>query len=366
MRELQLDERNNVVNILIHGAINGSNFGDCIFAHIFYESLSKKGTVDFVKMPKFGLCDYLSKEILEYTPSFNKIKEADCLVYMSGGYFGDTTNSWREAVKRYFRYFRIAEHFIKCNKPIYICGIGGGPVNNGFLRNKIVRILNKAQFVSVRDQETADYFYQNGVKRTILVTTDSALSIKNRKLPALDSKINVLTHDKKNIFFHVYGSDKSNKELADKILPALNRFLDDHSGEYRVFVGTDNISRNKIKELDIFRNLIGDKVAVDYTCTWGMCSLLKNMDTAITVKLHVGIISALYEKSVISFPRHINKTKRFYNQIGFSERCMLLKDINIEGVYSMLCKFMDKKISIDPELVEKSNINLQPIVEKGE
>ena len=361
-----MDERNNVVNILIHGAINGSNFGDCIFAHIFYESLSKKGTVDFVKMPKFGLCDYLSKEILEYTPSFNKIKEADCLVYMSGGYFGDTTNSWREAVKRYFRYFRIAEHFIKCNKPIYICGIGGGPVNNGFLRNKIVRILNKAQFVSVRDQETADYFYQNGVKRTILVTTDSALSIKNRKLPALDSKINVLTHDKKNIFFHVYGSDKSNKELADKILPALNRFLDDHSGEYRVFVGTDNISRNKIKELDIFRNLIGDKVAVDYTCTWGMCSLLKNMDTAITVKLHVGIISALYEKSVISFPRHINKTKRFYNQIGFSERCMLLKDINIEGVYSMLCKFMDKKISIDPELVEKSNINLQPIVEKGE
>lgn len=348
------------MKILIHGAINGSNFGDCIFAHIFYESLAEQGTVDFVKAPMFGLCDFLSNEIIGYKSSINSIKNADCLVYMSGGYFGDTTSSWKEAVKRYLRYFRIAEYFIKNNKPIYVCGVGGGPVSNKFLRNKIVKILNAARFVSVRDQETADYFRQNGVQNRILITTDSALSIKDRKIPELSVELKTLTKDKKNIFFHVYGNDNSNKEISKKILPSLNRFLSVHSNKYRVFVGTDNICKTKIRDLEVFKNLHGDKVAVDYSSTWGLCSLLKYMDAAITVKLHVGIVTALYGKSVISFPKHVNKTKRFYKQIGYSERCKLLKKVEQEDVYGMMSQFMDEKISIDLELIEKACINLQP------
>lgn len=348
------------MNILIHGATNGSNFGDCLFAHIFYEAMSEYGVVDFLYMPRFGICDYLINEISSYKHSLSNYKDADCLVYMSGGYFGDTTESWKEALIRYFRYFRIAEYFIRNKKAIYVCGIGGGPVKNSFLRKKMVRVLNEAKFVSVRDEETVDFFHSYGVTNPIHITTDSALSIKNRKLPPLEKKLHELTVEKKNIFFHVYGSDKSNKELIMKILPALNRFIAEHLDEYRVFVGTDNVCRKKTCDLEIYKKLSADKTAVDYSSTWSFCSLLKQMHSVITVKLHVGIVSSLYGKSVVSFPKHINKTKRFYKQISCPERCKLLKDCDENEVYSMIKQFIDLPIEIDPSVTEKAGINLHP------
>lgn len=348
------------MKILVHGAINGSNFGDCIFAHLFYESMSRYGTTDFLHIPKYGMCKYLMIEIDGYKNTINNYKDADCLVYMSGGYFGDTTSSLKEAVKRYFRYFRVANYFLKNNKPIYICGIGGGPVNNLFLRKKIIRILNSAKFVSVRDKETADYFYRNGVHNRIIVTTDTALSIRDRKFPELNKNIKELTIGKKNIFLHVCGNNKSNKEIMEKILPSLNKYLTAHTNQYRVFVGTDNISRIKIKDLLVFKKLHGDKVAVDYSSTWELCSLLKHMDSIITIKLHVGIVSALYGKSVISFPIHVNKTLRFYKQIGYPERCKLLKDVDDNDVLSMLEKFMSENINIKSNLISKAYVNLKP------
>lgn len=348
------------MKILIHGATNGSNFGDCLFAHIFYEALNDYGDVDFLRISKFGLCKYLENEIVSYTPKFRSYKDADCLVYMSGGYFGDTTNSWRESIKRYFRYFRVAKYFIQKKKPIYICGVGGGPVNNNFLRKKMVEIMNAAKYVSVRDTETAEYFKVHGVTNEIHVTTDSALSIGKRNLPELDISLKELVADKRNIFFHVYGSNESNKELALKILPALNIYISEHPNQYRVFVGSDNVTKQKISDLDIYKDLCADKVAVDYSATWDFCSLLKNMDSAITVKLHVGIVASLFNKSVISFPKHINKTKRYYKQIGYSERCKLLRECQVDDVYKMINRFIDQPMSIDLHLIEKSNINLHP------
>ena len=346
------------MKIIIHGATNGSNFGDCLFAHLFYEAFSEYGIVDFLHMPIFGICDYLTREIPFYKSAIVNYKDADCLIYMSGGYFGDTEGNWKEALTRYFRYFRIAKYFIKSNKPIYVCGIGGGPVKNSFLRKTIVRILNEAKFVSVRDEETAAYFRDHGVVNSIIVTTDSALSIKNRKLPKFE--LCKTTVAKKNLFFHVYGDDKNNQELILKILPALNRFIDEHPNEYRVFVGTDYVCKSKICELEIYKNLDGDKVAVDYLSTWNFCSLIQQMNSVITVKLHVGIVSSLYGKSVISFPKHANKTKRFYKQIGYSDRCKLLKDCDENEIYSMINRYIDIPIEIDSTIIEKARCNLHP------
>ena len=353
------------MRILIHGATNGSNFGDCLFAHVFYEALLEFGDVDFLKKPRFGLCDYLAREIKNYKSSF-KAKDADCLVYMSGGYFGDTTNSWKEAVVRYFRYFSVAKHFIKNSKPIYVCGVGGGPVNNRFLRKRMIQILNYADFVSFRDQETADYFVQNGLTNKVFVTTDTALSIKGRALPQLSAEYESMLGEKKNIFLHVYGDDNYNVELEEKILPALNRFLNEHLNEYRVFVGTDNLCRGKVSELNIFRRLEADKIALEYYSTWDFCSLLGHMDSVITVKLHAGIVSALYNKSVLSFAKHVNKTIRFYKQIGYIERCKLLRDIDAEKAYDMMNRYMDERIHIKQEIIDQAKTNLCPFMKKGE
>lgn len=346
------------MKILVHGATNGSNFGDCLFAHIFYEKLNVYGDVDFLYMPRFGMCDYLINEIVSYKRTIYDYKKADCLVYMSGGYFGDTTSSFTEAIKRYFRYFRVAEYFIKKNKPIYVCGVGGGPINNPFLRKKIVRILNYAKKVTVRDYETAEYFKSVGVYNKIIVTTDTALTVREKLLPNIDEKLDYLLSEKKNIFLHVYGTDKSNEELTNKILPSINKFLLKFPEKYRVFVCTDNITKKNIEDLEIFQKLEADKVPLKYRSTWEFCSLLKRMDSVITVKLHVGIVASLFGRSVVSFPKHINKTKRFYNQIGYGDRCKLLKDCDENDTLCMIEKYIENPIHVNDELVRKAKLNL--------
>jgi exopolysaccharide biosynthesis predicted pyruvyltransferase EpsI len=229
------------------------------------------------------------------------------------------------------------------------------------LRKKIINIINSAKFVSFRDQETANYFKKYGVDREIYVTTDTALSINTLKIPSLDCNFESLMREKKNIFFHVYGSDKTNYELAEKLLPALNHFLLEHPNEYRVFVGTDNLCRKKIQELDIYKSLCADKIPVNYSSTWAMCSLLKSMNTVLTVKLHVGIVSSLYGKSVISIPKHVTKTKRFYKQIGASDRSTLLKEATADEVYRKLCQYADMPIQVPVELQEKAWLNIPQI-----
>lgn len=348
------------MKVLIHGATNGSNFGDCLFAHLFYEELSENHQVDFVKMPHFGMGQYLADEIQSYSPQNINLCNADCLVYMSGGYFGDTNGTLSESIVRFVRYFLIAIPFIIRNKPIYICGVGGGPIRNNVLKKTIVFIMNKAQFISVRDTETSDYFSSIGVRTPIYTTADSALSIYKREMIQLPQDLVDKLKEKKNIFSHVYGSDNSNTEIEEKILPALNKFVGDDLGKYRVFVGTDNKCRTKVENLRVFKELVADKCAIDYPGTWMMCSLLSNMDVVLTVKLHVGIISSLFGKSVISLPKHKTKTKRFYNQIGCSERCVQLSDANPNIIYNMLKSYSSEPILVENRLKELAKKNLDP------
>ena len=355
------------MKILIHGAVNGSNFGDCLFANIFFEYLKKRNhKVCFVTIPFFGISEYLKNELRDYDSNSVTLLNADCLLYMSGGYLGDTTGSVLESIKRFIRYFIIAIPFIVRRKPIYFCGIGGGPIKNKILRHIIVSILNYADFISTRDQETADYFILNGVNTPITVTTDTALTIYGMKLPEVPTEINCNLYSKKNIFFHIYGSNRSNQEIEDKILPALNRFLNENPEQFRVFVGTDNKCKNKIESLRVFQELNADKVPVDYLGTWQMCSLLSKMDTVITVKLHVGIVASLYNKGVVSFPKHKTKTKRFYKQIGNTSRCKQLSECDQQTVFEMINKFHDDPVLINRDLIESAKININPFEKVGE
>lgn len=349
------------MKIVIHGATNGSNFGDCIFAHIFYKYLQKgEYQVSFVRMPRIGISNYLLNELNIKKKDLYPFYKADALVYMSGGYFGDTKESIYETIKRYIRYFVVAEYFIIAKKPIYVCGIGGGPVKSKWLLRKMVRVLNSAEYITVRDSETAEYFKNSGVNKKITTTTDTALYLMSPDNLAAnfgaDNSICV-TREKKILFLHVYGRDKLNIEIVQKIVPAINRYVSKHE-EFIVYIGTDNMTTNKIQNLQVFKSIIGEKRAIEYESTAKMINLLKSINCAITLKLHVGIISAAFGKSVISFPKHKFKTLRFYKQINEEERCKLLNECTIDDVYKALCRFVDSPIKISSEFMWLAERNL--------
>jgi len=87
------------------------------------------------------------------------------------------------------------------------------------------------------------------------------------------------------------------------------------------------------------------------------------VDLIITPKLHVGIVGAALGKSVLSFPYHIHKIKRYYRQIGEEDRCVLLKDITESVAYDKLIKYCSIPITVNDSFRDLAQKNLNALEE---
>lgn len=287
-----------------------------------------------------------------YRQKFKDLLKADVLVYISGGYFGERTNTLKESIIRFIRYIPIGLWFAIRKKDIMIIGVGGAPISNKILRKSITYIMNKSRLIIVRDEVTQKYFKEAGVKKNILTTIDTALSITEDMIPKLDEKIETKINDmkcKKNIFLHLSGNNKIDNLMLEKIIPSLNNFLREHK-EYSVIIGQDNIGKNNADNNLIDKIITEKKYYYEYDNPWQLYALLKKIDFIITTKLHVGIIGCNLEKSVLSFPLHPEKTKRFYKQINGIERCIPLKEVDKIKVLELLNKYHDEPIVLDDKI----------------
>ena len=88
-----------------------------------------------------------------------------------------------------------------------------------------------------------------------------------------------------------------------------------------------------------------------------LCSVIQSCDSVITYKLHVGIVAAAYSKAVIPIPQHYKKVQKYYNQIGYGERVLSLKDATVEGVYDRISEYIDAPIALPEEIYEKARRN---------
>lgn len=350
------------MKFVLHGATNGSNYGDCLFADIFYHHLIEKYPNDefvFLEMPKFGIGKFY-RENIGYTTvekNFN-YRNCDALIYFSGGYWGEQNSDCLHTIRRYVRYFIPGTWCRRNDIPIAVIGVGGGPISSKVLKKAIKEILNSATTITVRDEETKEYFLNWGVNSQIEVTTDTALIVEAPKVK-----------EKKLIFLHVDESLVFKQFYCDILSESLKKFLSQHD-EYKVIVGHDQKCSNEIQDL-VVKDL-GNSIATffyydgirQFENMLGGCSLI------LTPKLHAGIMGASFGKSVISFPVHAEKTLRFYRQIGELERCVPMDLINIDKMDDMLNQFYDKKIDVSKlkkiayqnissldEFIEKVHIN---------
>ena len=90
---------------------------------------------------------------------------ADALVFIFGGVFWNDGNNKNDAGIRYRRFIKPALKYQRLGKPVYVLGVGGGPVDTLWLRKKMVALLNRAEAVPFRDQVTKDIFLEYGVKK---------------------------------------------------------------------------------------------------------------------------------------------------------------------------------------------------------
>lgn len=364
--------------VMLQGYLHDANFGDNLFALLFYRKCLELDfkSVDFVQWKRasyrpFGIGDFCRKE-LGYTRKKNFLSclLADAFVLISGGSLWDDASIIGGAKIRYLRFILPAKLYQLMHKPVYVLGVGGGPVDTPWLRKEIVKMLNKAKLVLFRDEETLKIFKEYGVtNKAMFATADTALVATQDMLDPLEEKseLDSIAAGRKKLLVHIPDGLRPCECLADIILPGLIEFLKKHS-EYLVVISEDNLFNTSQKIKDVIARIKNtftkagiDTYSYKYHNCWQMSSLISEMDCIITEKLHVGVLGVALSKSVLSFPVHREKTLNFYKHMGLEERCIPIKLVTPNDVLRQIETFHDKPISISDELRQKAKQNLDAL-----
>lgn len=342
--------------IVLCGATHGSNFGDTIFAMMFYEYVTKKfPNYEF----RFTELSAHSKKFISANEVDNKyLKDASGLIFISGGFFGESQNeNIRGSYKRYKKYFSYGKKFVKQNKKICISGVGAGPIDNKFLRNIAVDIFNSAEYINVRDIESKEYMTSYGVNSKINVTTDSAICIKSFDFfnnTDLNEKICnncILIHISEAIDFDYYKK---------RVLVELRDSLPKH---YKLIIANDVEGNADIldKAQAVFTEF--DTEIYPYQSPVDFLHLINSVNCVITPKLHVGIFASTFGKSVVSFPLHPEKTLRYYKQIGYPSNTKSLFEVKSHDVKELVRNNVNNPLTIDNTILQKSLSNFEIVEE---
>ena len=352
------------MKIMLHGATNGSNFGDFIFADFFYKYLEHNNLdVYFYDGPLYGIGNYFKKNIPYCKKkSFFNVFECDLLVYLPGGYFGDSNSRLIDSLKRIIRYLSVGYIFMLRRKPICIIGVGGGPINNIILRFFLKKIINYSALVMFRDVETITYFRNIGCSNDLKLSTDAAQMIRYYNFIKYHDVDRIIYNYKKIIFLHVFDDDNDNQKLK-VVISKINRFMIEHQ-EYKIIIGCDWKNRTKIENLQIFNAIKSvNKAAYNYTSAFELAYLLSKTSLIITPKLHVGIIGSSFSKSVIAIPIHPQKVHRYYDQINEIDRVCKLNDLTPEKMEYLLNKYHNKPILLSDKQIELARSNYTFLIE---
>lgn len=355
------------MKVLLVGATFNSNFGDLLFSHLFYNKCKEVGfeKVSFWQWPRHVMCDFCRDE-LDYHERITPWQafRYDALILQSGGMLGEPYYTRRATLLRFVRFVLPCLIFTLQQKPVFVLGSGGSPIFNSWLRKMMVYVLNHARYISVRNQETRDYYAVHGVKTEIHVTSDTAQIITPQCLPPLriGKRLTEFIEVHRTILLQMSYSRNLDPIVAENIVPAINRFLNEHE-DYRVIFATDKVT--PIEWINVMQTVVElpkDRLMIyEYRNSWQLAALINRMDVVMTTTLHVGIVGASLGKSVLSFAAFYDKTRRYYKQIHEEGRCVPMRDVTPDIAYSMLCRYHDEPITLDASIRQMAASNLDVI-----
>lgn len=358
--------------IIIHGSTLGSNFGDCLFAKLFYdycEDINPGQNLFYenkfpVRNEAVALSEHYRNVMKYYKKcTFRDVLNCDGIVFMAGGYFGETTGSLKEAVLRFYKYIKLGLYAIWFRKPLAIIGIGAGPLSHRFIRIGARIVFNHADIITVRNEESRTFLEQIGVRKDIIVTADAAQVVGKMPVEALhpevEQAIRELCGERRIVLLHCVTPDKQLKVVEEKIIPAMNSFFEGCTDEYAVILTVDQCSLDKSKELKQLASKLNTErfYVYQYSDPKQMQALINISDFVISTKLHVGIVSCSMGKAVVAFPFNSTKICRYYSQIGESERCLPIKNAEIKDIEEVIRKFYGKKVALSNKVIGMAEEN---------
>ena len=240
-------------------------------------------------------------------------------------------------------------------KNMIVLGIGAGPLNNFLMRKGVKKICDSSKLVTTRDNTSYQCLKKISSNNQIFETGDLILTYKVQMLKNRSKQISEILKNAngKKIFIIHFNHDIV---ALNKFAAAINIF-NINNDEYYYVVTSDSILESELENISKFKEKANfDFYHFIYKDPYELSSLLNESSIVLTSKLHVGVVSALLNKSVIVAACHYDKTKRFYEQIGCSDRCVNLYNSSDKAISELIDEKKTKKIIIPAEEIKKSQL----------
>lgn len=248
------------------------------------------------------------------------VRSCDMLLSGGGSLLQDITS--KKSILYYLAILRLAIFF---KKKTFIYSQGIGPISLKFNKMLTRRVLNKVDFINVRDNQSARVLREIGVDKDILITTDTVFGINK---PTTDDGRRILENlgvreDKKNLGLTIIDWKKYRKRTVEEVVSAVEKVLEKEDVNvilipffYHVDldIETEIYEKLRVKYDNIY-------LVKEYLHIERYLSLVGNIDIMLSMRLHGLIFATLmgaypigisYDPKIDGFMKELNRIQNHY------------------------------------------------------
>ena len=309
------------MRISVHGSYFGYNFGDTLLCKLFVDWVRAAAGSHEVVLPLAN-----AKNLALIGADLRGLRAAlrsERAIFGGGGYFSESSSRGRLWSLRVFSRHLLLGHLFKARRtPLAIMGVGVGPIADPRVRRAVLALFDYARVAIVRDEESAVYLRDWGLRREITIANDAVLAAELRSPIDIDA---TPSHDRhKRLLVHTSGNPSA-AELA-AVRAACSWAV---GKDVALILATDGVARRgtivwpstiaaEFPSLEMEVHRYDGEPA-------HLIERLSATDGIVTTKLHVGIVGTKLGIPVIAAPAH-SKTIRFYRQVGQADRVIELSE----------------------------------------
>lgn len=327
--------------ILISGYFGFNNLGDEAILNSMIEMINELNPgaeiIVLSNSPESTKVKYNTESIYRYDifKIMSEMKRSDIFISGGGSLLQDVTSL--RSVPYYLGLIFIA--FIFNMKTIFFAQ-GVGPVRNKFYRFLIEKVLNRVDYLSVRDQDSKTFLENIGIKRNKINIIDDPVFGLNTFNPHLKK------NKEKNIELQSIGVSVRNWH-SNRYLESLADFLNKIGEKNKISITI--IPFHQGKDIEISKKLQGmlevDSKVREYTDDLDEVNeFYRTLDLFIGVRLHSLIFSAVNEIPFIGIS-YDPKTDSLIEEMGYQSE-ISTENITVDKLERSYNKIIDNEDKI--------------------
>lgn len=271
-------------HVIMSGYFGFSNSGDDAILKSILESFKSLDPSLNIKVlskdPSLTEREYgvLAVDRFKLFDVIKSIKASDMLISGGGSLLQDKTSS--RSIWYYLLIMKLAKHY---KKKVFVYSNGVGPINKKFNRNFTRRVLNKVDYITLRDIDSYNFIKSIGVNnQNVKVLSDPVFNLKEASDESIREKFDI---NKDTVLVSV-RSWMNDEKLIDELVKFLNYLID--QGKNIVFMPMQMPRDTTISE-KIAANLKSSKIIDEKYPVEILMNLMKNADFIVAMRLHAMI-----------------------------------------------------------------------------